>query len=260
MNNLILSVFCGIDLLGKAFEETGFCVVRSPDKNLDGGDIKNFFPVPNVFDGVIGGSPCQDFSRLNRNPKNYSFEMLQEYIRVVEEASPEWFLFENVVGFPDFQIDGYHQQRFPLDLAWFSDFSRRRDFIFGSKSGQLINPIISTNGKVLGGAVVGSDSRSFASCCEIQGLPKGFDLPFLSLAGKKQAVANGVPLPMGKYLAGLIKETIYNEAPTPIHKIKHRHCNCGCGRIVTGRALYSSATCRKRAQRKREKEQASLSF
>ncbi len=83
-------------------------------------------------------------------------------------------------------------------------------------------------------------------------IKEGFDLPFLSLSGKKQAVANAVPLPMGGYLAELIKETIYQQQAEPIKKIKHRHCNCGCGRIVTGRALYSSATCRKRAQRQRE--------
>ncbi len=257
MDKLVLSIFSGIDILGKAFEKNSFCVVRAPDLNLDGGDIRDFNPPPNKFTGLIGGSPCQDFSRLNRNPKGYSLEMLNEYIRVVSAASPDWFLFENVVGFPDFEIEGYTQQRFPLDLAWFTPFSRRRDFMFGTKNGKRLNPIIKTNGQTLGTAVVGSDNRSFKTMCQIQGLPSDFDLPFFSLEGKKQVVANGVPFAMGNYLAQLILVTLYSESlisnfDTP----QYKRCSCGCGRIVTGRASYSSPTCRKRAQRKREKSQA----
>jgi len=250
---LILSIFSGIDLLGKAFSANGFCVVKCDDINLDGGDIRAFKAVPNKFDGVVGGSPCQDFSRLNRHPKSYSFEMQQEYIRVVKEARPSWFLYENVVGFPHFEIEGYTQQRFQLDLAWFSPFSRRRDFIFGSLDGRLLNPIIQTNGKTVGTAVTGSDSRSFQTMCEIQGLPKGFTLPFLSLEGSKQAVANGVPMQLGNYLAQLINSTLYGvEQEQEGQEQVYRRCLCGCGRIVTGRQKYTGATCRKRAQRSRE--------
>ena len=252
---LVLSIFAGIDLLGKAFSKNGFCVVKADDLNLDGGDIRDFKAPANRFDAVIGGSPCQDFSRLNRKPKGYSLEMQNEYIRVVREASPTWFLYENVVGFPHFEIDGYTQQRFQLDLAWFSPFSRRRDFIFGHKEGVLLNPMIRTNGATKGTAVTGSDKRSFQTMCEIQGLPKDFDLPFLSLEGKKQAVANAVPMPIGNYLAALINSTLYDIEKKESQKIEYKRCSCGCGRIVTGRQLYSGATCRKRAQRQRDKRQ-----
>jgi len=206
---LVLSIFSGIDLLGKAFQKNGFCVVKCDDLNLDGGDIRNFKAVPNKFDGLIGGSPCQDFSRLNRNPKGYSMEMLQQYIRVVGEASPTWFT--------------------------------------------LLNPIYRHNGATKGTAVTGSDNRSFKTMCEIQGLPSNFDLPFLSLEGKKQAVANGVPLPMGNYLANLINSTLYGIDKPVEERKEFRRCGCGCGRIVTGRQNYSGPTCRKRAQRKRDK-------
>ncbi len=69
-NALILSLFPGIDLLGRAFEETGFCVVRGPDLITEG-DIRSFSPPTSRFDGVIGGPPCQDYSRLNRSPGQY---------------------------------------------------------------------------------------------------------------------------------------------------------------------------------------------
>ena len=50
---LVLSVFPGIDLLGRAFEEMGFCVVRGPDV-IWGGDIRTFHPPAGAFGGIPG--------------------------------------------------------------------------------------------------------------------------------------------------------------------------------------------------------------
>ena len=90
MNGLVLSVFPGIDLLGRAFEEEGYCVVRGPDL-LWGGDIRTFRPPAGVFEGVIGGPPCQFASRLrNLNPlcgKKHG-NLIPEFERVVAEAQP----------------------------------------------------------------------------------------------------------------------------------------------------------------------------
>lgn len=252
-NKLLLSLFPGIDLLGMAFEQQGFCVVKGPDL-ITGGDVRNFYAPKNAFAGVIGGPPCQDFSLLNRNPGDYSQKMLDEYSRVILEAGPDWFLFENVAQAPNFQIEGYTQQRFALDLAWFSEFSRLRHFVFGSKNGTLLNPMVGKKTKVVGTAVTGNDSRSFRACCDIQGLPPKFDLPSFTLTGKKQAVANGVPLQMGCYIAGLIAKTVYGDAAAPkfVTKVNERRCGCRCGRVVVGKSKYRSAACRKRAERARK--------
>ncbi|NKB76683.1 MAG: hypothetical protein GKR96_06440 [Gammaproteobacteria bacterium] len=251
---LILSIFPGIDLLGKGFEEQGFCVVRSPD-HITGGDIRDFVAPSGVFGGVVGGSPCQDFSALNRAPTGYGLAMLNEYKRVVLDNQPSWFLFENVAQFPNFTIKGYTQQRFELDLGWFVEYSRLRHFMFGSLSGALLNPMKGKKHNIKGGAVVGKDSRSFQACCEIQGLSHDFDLPFFSLSGKKQAVANGVPLPLSCYLAKLIQRDYYGEEAGQI-RIKaeaEKRCACQCGRLVYGRAKYDGVSCRKRAQRQRSR-------
>lgn len=248
MNELILSIFPGIDLLGRGFEEQGFCVVQAQDK-ITGGDIRRFHPPKGRFNGLIGGSPCQDFSMLNRNPTNYSNEMQDEYCRVVIESDVDWFLYENVVTAPSFEIEGYTQQRFTLDLAWFSDYSRRRDFIFGSKNGVLLEPITKVKGEVKGTAVLGSDERTFEECCAIQGVPDDVDLSSFNLSGKKQAVANGVPLVMASYIAGLIKSDYYHQSAKQVERIESKRCACGCGRPVAGRAKTSSASCRKRLSR-----------
>ncbi len=59
----VLSLFSGIGLLDRAFEESGFMVVRGPDL-LGGDDIRDFHPQPGHFGGIIGGPRCQAFSRL----------------------------------------------------------------------------------------------------------------------------------------------------------------------------------------------------
>jgi len=248
-NSLLLSIFPGIDLLGKAFEQQGACVVQAQDKIM-GGDIRSFHPPKGCFKGLLGGPPCQDFSRLNRKPSNYSYEMLEEYKRVVSEASPDWFLFENVNGAPEFEIKGYYQQRFILDLAWFSDHSRRRVFVFGCKTDIKLNPINKINGDVKGTAVVGGDSRSYEACCEIQGLSSPLSLPFLTKEAKKQVVANAVPLQLGTYVAQLINSTVYGTKVHIEQSENIKRCGCGCGRRVLGRARTSNATCRKRLSRK----------
>jgi len=254
-NTLILSIFPGIDLFGKAFEQQGACVVQAQDKIM-GGDIINFSPPKGRFNGLIGGSPCQDYSRINRNPSDNSDKMLAEYCRVVKEADPDWFLHENVVGVPEFEIEGYYQQRFNLDLAWFSEYSRLRVFTFGSKKNIKLNPIYKINAETKGTAVVGNDDRSYHACCEIQGLTKPLDLPFLTKAAKKQVIANAVPLQIGSYVAQLINSTVYGSKIDVAQPQNTKYCACGCGRAVLGRAKTSNATCRKRISRKKQLAEA----
>lgn len=268
-----------------AFEERGFCVVRGPD-TITGGDIRNFHPLAGVFGGVIGGPPCQEFSQLNRGKKTgYGLDMLGEFVRIVVATQPEWWLLENVATVPDVKIDSYSWQRFELDLAWYSDYSRLRHFQFGSKSGVLLDPPTGKRSiNIKGGAVLATDDRGFDQMRAIQGLPSDFDLPSFNVSGKKRAVGNGVPLALGRVLADLIcnvthrccndvtrwrqenvtaqesKNVTLRNAKTVTARAlksvmgpgkKNVTCACGCGRKVYGRALTASAACRKRVQRNR---------
>lgn len=47
-DGLVLSLFPGIGMLDRGFEEEGYCVVRGPDV-LWGGDIRSFHPPARVF-------------------------------------------------------------------------------------------------------------------------------------------------------------------------------------------------------------------
>ncbi|WP_323119367.1 DNA cytosine methyltransferase [Burkholderia alba] len=251
MNQLVLSLFPGIDLFGRGFEEEGFCVVRGPDL-IFGGDVVRFNAPAGRFDGVIGGSPCPDFSRARRGvPSGDGIRMLGEFRRVVEQARPAWWLLENVPGCPDLRIDGYGYQRIDLDARDVGMRQRRlRHFQFGHVDGvPLVLPRTSsarTGGEATCVAVEAgkSDRRDWSTFCELQGLPRSFELPSFTLSARYRAVGNGVPVPMACFLA----RAVLGLGATP----EVRLCECGCARPVDGRAMYAGVSCRKRAQRKRD--------
>ena len=255
---LVLSTFTGIGLLDKAFREMGFVVVSAGDL-ITGQDIREFISLPNRFDGVIGGPPCQDFSSLNRNPSNYSHEMLKEFERIVIESQPKWWLMENVANVPNLKIDGYSWQRFDINQGWYDETSRLRHIQFGSKDELYLDIPRGEMNEIKSGCALASDDRSFRELCALQGLSEEFNLPSFNVTGKKRAVGNGVPLSMGRVLAKEVLRVTtpgYFDVTGPkVESVTEqvRRCQCSCGRRVTGRKKYYSASCRKRAERYRKK-------
>jgi DNA (cytosine-5)-methyltransferase 1 len=141
-------------LLDRAFEEEGFCVVRGPDL-IFGGDIRNFHVMADRFDGVIGGPPCQQFSKLQalvrHNRKRLEAEgitdkyqeapnLIPEFERVVAEAQPAWFLMENVPQAPEPIVEGYQVKSELLCPRWIGEEqSRLRRFSFGTADGRPLS-------------------------------------------------------------------------------------------------------------------------
>jgi DNA (cytosine-5)-methyltransferase 1 len=259
-HSLVLSLFPGIDLFGRAFEEEGFCVVRGPDV-IWGGDIRRFVTHRGVFNGIIGGPPCQDFSSLRRcEPSGQGQEMLNEFARVVTQAEPVWFLMENVPGVPTVAVDGYVVQRLNLmdcecgGVQW-----RLRTFQFGqsAREGCLrkdrIHPLVIRRQRASAGqspAAIASEGRrkvrrGWGEFCQLQGLPPDFDLPGMTKSAKYAAVGNGVPLTMGRVLARAVNAwTVTTEL--------QRVCICDCGRPVPSGRTLATPACRKRMQRRRD--------
>lgn len=234
-NHIILSLFSGIGLLDKPFKDAGFCVLCGPEKIL-GQDIRDFTPPPpGIVWGVLGGPPCQDFSKARRiAPTGNGQAMLNQFKRVVLAAQPEWWLMENVPGVPDLKIKGYNWQRFDIDLAWYCDTSRPRVIQFGSLSGRLLNVTRRRKNPTKHGAALANDDRPFKELCQLQGLPPTFDLPSFTVKGKKKAVGNGVPLQIGQALAEAVKQAYSHPAPVQMAFIEGlvapTKCKCGCGR------------------------------
>lgn len=253
---LILSIFPGIDLLGRGFEAEGFCVVRGPDL-LWGGDIRSFHVQSGRFDGMIGGSPCPDFSVARRTPPTgEGLEMLAEFVRVVGEAQPDWFLLENVPSVPDVHVEGYQVQRFGLRASECGgQQARLRHFQFGSLRGIVIQPARVRTGLSQQPACLATegkrkDRRTWADFCELQGLPRDFDLPGYSIEAKYRAVGNGVPVMMAQTIACAIREAA--TAPNARTFTNTRLCLCGCGDAVTGKQQSATPRCRKRLQKLRQ--------
>lgn len=70
------------------------------DKNNRLGDVTKIrsYNLPKI-DLLIGGSPCQDLSKANKERLGLEGEksrLFFEYVRLVEEVNPEYFLLENV--------------------------------------------------------------------------------------------------------------------------------------------------------------------
>lgn len=245
--NLVLSLFPGIGLLDMAFEEEGFCVVRGPDL-LWGGDVRRFHPPAGRFDGVIGGPPCQAFSRLVHmiRAQGYSVaeNLIPEFERCVTESKPSWFLMENVPDAPKPDVPGYIRYDELIRDVWVGGETRRiRRFSFGSVAGawfrvetlalhstQPVNAVtcdarqtpvaIGGSGKAkrrhnqVGGSAPHEGSPlSSREMLRRQGFdPTALDGTPLTESGKRMVIGNGVPRPMGLAIARAVRSAMYERA------------------------------------------------
>lgn len=221
---LVLSLFPGADLLGLAFEQTGFCVVRGPDILL-GGDTRNFEIPPNKFDGIIGGPPCKVFSKALKGNDSTVGNLIPEFARLVEQGKPKWWLMENVVGASGPNL--YPTYRHVLNAhdfgcnqirvrAFWSNLDLKVEKILSEQ--KTISPwptVVATEYKY-GGSV--RDQRragrkvgrrmTLEEVNEAMGLPTNFSTPALTMDMQYEVRGNGVPLQLGRAVAKAIARQI----------------------------------------------------
>ena len=249
-NNLILSVFPGIDLLGRAFEEAGWCVVRGPDL-LWGGDVKGFHPSSGVFEGVIGGPPCQchsAFLAVNKKKGNkIAKDLIPEFLRVVEEARPTWFLMENVPRATIPEIECYDVFSHLINNRWLGEIQNRKrrfsvgfarefsnryyesisEFDWGKKiqwgfdnpewqscvrgRGWIKLGMEGKRGCQLGKHLGFRSEKQLRKVLPLMGFPEDFfDHSPFRMEAKWLVLGNGVPLAMGRAVAGAIRKVLDN--------------------------------------------------
>jgi DNA (cytosine-5)-methyltransferase 1 len=238
---LVLSLFPGIGLLDRAFETEGFCMVRGPDL-LWGGDIKRFHPPAGRFDGVIGGPPCQCFSRLAHIVRYNGYEvgenLIPEFERVIAEAQPTWWVMENVVEAPIPAIAGYQVDPSVLDNRWLGEVqSRKHRFSFGTRDGRRLHyqtaalenhdwdyrvcasdfrrtpvkkPAGGKDKRTRKGSLASRGrARKLPESLRLQGLPPDFfDHSPFTMKGKGEMLGNGVSLYMGRALASAVRRAL----------------------------------------------------
>jgi DNA (cytosine-5)-methyltransferase 1 len=259
LKNVIISFFTNIGMLDIPFKELGYCVVSAGDTLLGQHfDIRNFKPVRGMCEGIIGGPPCQWISRANRK-RNVSkgMELINEFIRVVIESDCEWFLMENVDSVPDIEIEGYKIQSFILNAKNCGlSQNRNRKFQFGSKKGLMLEINREQSPLILQSCVTASrQGLTKRNMCELQGLPKDFDLPDFTINGFNRAVGNGVPLNMGRKVAKAIRKATERKTARTLTNVKF--CVCGCGEEIIQKkgvkeTIHFNATCRQRMKTRRD--------
>ena len=241
---LILSLFPGADLWGRAFEEEGFCVIKGPDV-LWGGDIRNFKGILGKFDGIIGGPPCKSFSNaIASQPGGGSAalegNLIPEFERVVRECAPDFYIIENVPQAPKPVINKGHALECKWDMvvdAWRYGAAQHRTRRFSSNidlSKHLIKEevlvpdrhkdpwptVTATEHKCSAGSgqramrqragrKVGR-RMTIAEVNEAMGLPTNFETPALLKSAQYAVRGNGVPIQMGRALARAVKD-YYNK-------------------------------------------------
>ena len=113
----LISLFSGCGGLDLGFEKAGFNIVvanefdptiwetfkaNHPNTKLIEGDIRkiNEEDFPNEIDGIIGGPPCQSWSEAGslRGINDSRGQLFYDYIRILKDKKPKFFLAENVSG------------------------------------------------------------------------------------------------------------------------------------------------------------------
>jgi len=138
----LVSLFSGCGGLDLGFEKAGFKIIWAnefdkyiwstfernfPTAKLDKRDVRKVSSkeIPST-DGIIGGPPCQSWSEAGskRGIKDKRGQLFFEYVRIIEDKMPKFFLAENVSGI----LHKRHSDAFNTIIKSFEDIGYRVTF------------------------------------------------------------------------------------------------------------------------------------
>lgn len=130
----VLSLFDGISCARQALLRAGIPVeayyaseiekhpiavaMRNWPDTVQLGDVRGVtsYSVGGGVDLLIGGSPCQDLSRAKTDGlglKGARSSLFYEYLRILQETQPKWWILENVAS-----MKRVHRARYRASSAW----------------------------------------------------------------------------------------------------------------------------------------------
>lgn len=196
--------------------------MRGPDV-LWGGDIRRFHPPTGVFAGVIGGPPCKGESKLARLNGTPGKSMRHEFMRVANAAQPKWYVMEAVkvhddllVGYPNVP-SGFVTK---LSNRWLGEVQSRTRYFHSNvflrdhidvalfENTEYRYAVLAGHGGKRGTVTRGMASYTLTESIHLQGLPDDFSLPGFTVQAAREAIGNGVPLPMGRAIARAVKRAM----------------------------------------------------
>ena len=121
MSLKVIDLFCGAGGLSEGFRKAGYNILlgidsdsvalqtyklNHPESSIIRGDISKIEKKDILetignkkIDIIIGGPPCQGFSMAgNRNPEDPRNFLIKQFLRIVSEINPKFFVIENVSG------------------------------------------------------------------------------------------------------------------------------------------------------------------
>lgn len=169
MTEQVCELFCGAGGMGLGFSQH-FEIAKAvdimpaavktyganhPDTCTRKQDVRNLSGCRGDFEGItgiIGGPPCQAWSRRNirKVVDDPRAQLVDEYMRVVEEVYPQFFVVENVVGIPKATKDkvvaqgkalGYQIASACLNASHYGAAQTRRRWICIGTRGNTLNTI-----------------------------------------------------------------------------------------------------------------------
>jgi DNA (cytosine-5)-methyltransferase 1 len=114
----VVDLFAGAGGMSLGFRNAGFAILSAvelvevaaethhanfPESHIFCGDISGYSPLEFLrrkeVQVVVGGPPCQGFSVAGkRDPNDPRNKLFREFVRVVDELKPDYFVMENVPG------------------------------------------------------------------------------------------------------------------------------------------------------------------
>lgn len=245
----VLSLFDGISCAKVALERAGVPVARYSACEIDKhaiaisiknhpdsvrmGDVREVTGLTNV-DLLIGGSPCQDLSIAKKERKGLDGDrsgLFWEYVRILREVKPTWFILENVASMPKKDKDiitaelGVEPVMFDASLV--SAQSRKRlfwtniPFDLPTDKGIVLKDILQPDAEVDESMMVKgktfTESKGYTGKIEYIGEGKqngqgGQAHRVYSTDGKTPTLSSGAPLIFAGYVEGGLRKGMEGQA------------------------------------------------